>query len=96
MEPVIRQAQKLGFEKGWLVALQDMWVPQDFPLRNPNQIPFSDPSPPVQNPSGAVDEKKTTSMRELVRAIDSYVELVVLEVTNNLRADDQPNKNIPI
>ena len=35
-------------------------------------------------------------MRELVRAIDSYVELAVLEVTNNLRADDQPNKNIPI
>lgn len=47
VELVIRQAQRLSFEEGWLVALQAMRVPKDSPLRNPSQIPFSDPVSPV-------------------------------------------------
>ena len=39
---------------------------------------------------------KTLSIRELVWVIDSYVELVDLEVTSNLRAGDQPDRNIQL
>lgn len=35
-EPVVNQAQRLGFEAGWFVALQILGVPKDSPLRDPN------------------------------------------------------------
>ena len=54
------------------------------PLRNLGQIPILEPHPPVQNPTGIEEEEDTPSMRELVQEIDSHVELVDLEITNNL------------
>ena len=87
-EPIINEARKLAFEEGWLVALQAMEVPEDYPLRNPNQIPFSAPSTKAQNPLDAIDEEETMSMRELVEAIDSYDEPIDLEATSNLHVDD--------
>ena len=92
----MHQARRLKFEEGWLATLQAMEVPKDSPLRNPDQIPFPNPSPAIQNPSDAVDEEETPSMRELVRAIDSHLELVDLEVTNNLSASDHPDKNVQL
>lgn len=61
-----------------------MGVPDDSSLRHPGQIPFPPLPPPIQSQSGAVDEEDTPSTRELVREIDTYVELVNLEVTMNL------------
>ena len=66
VEPIVYQAQKHEFGEGWVAALQAIGVPDNSPLRKPNQIPFPDPSPPVQNPSCVVDEEETPSMRELV------------------------------
>ena len=94
VEPVIREVRKLGFEDGWLAALQAMRVPKDSPLRNLIQIPFLDPSPVVQNLPDAVDEEDTPSMREFVRAIDSHVLSVDLEVTSNPCAGDQLDENV--
>lgn len=74
-----------------MATLQALGVPEDSPLRNLDQIPFPDPSPPAQNPSNDVKEKESPSMRESVQEIDSYVELVDLKVTSNLRAEDQPD-----
>ena len=34
-KPVIHQARFHGLGEGWLVVLQAMGVPEDFPLRNP-------------------------------------------------------------
>ena len=34
VEPVVNQAQRLGFEAGWFAALQAMGVPEDSPLRD--------------------------------------------------------------
>ena len=51
-----------------------MGVPEDSPLRNPEQIPYSAPPPLVQSQTDATDEEDTTSMRELVKAIDAYVD----------------------
>ena len=96
MEPIVYQARKHEFGEGWVAALQAIGVPDNSPLRKPNQIPFPDPSPPVQNPSCVVDEEETPSMRELVQAIDSYVELVDLEVTSNLRAGNQPGEDVHV
>ena len=45
MKPIVHQARSHGFEEGWLAALQAMGVPEDSPLRNPNQIPYSAPLP---------------------------------------------------
>ena len=71
-------------------------VPEDSPLRNPNQIPLPGPSTAAQNPPGATDEGDTPSMRELVEAIDSHVELVNLEVISNLRASDRPSEGVQL
>ena len=84
MEPIVYQAWRHWFEEGWMAALQAMRVPDDSLLKNLEQIPFLEPPPPIQNPSDADDEEDTPSMRELVYAIDSHVELVDLEVTSNL------------
>ena len=66
-KPVMFKNRKYGFGKGWLAAMMAMGVPEDSPLRNPNQIPYSEPPPPptTQNPTEAED-KDTLSMRELV------------------------------
>ena len=83
VEPIIYQLWCHGFGEGWVAALQAMGVPDDSPLRNPEQIPYLEPpSPPIQNPADA-EEGDTPSMRALVEAIDFHVELVDLEITNN-------------
>ena len=58
-----------------------MGVPNDSPLRNLVQIPYLAPSPPMQSQVDIVDEEDTPSIRELVRAIDTHVDL---EATSNL------------
>ena len=65
VEPVMFQSWKYGFEEGWMAALSAMGVPEDSPLRNPDQIPYPEPPPPTQNPT-KVEEEDTPSMRELV------------------------------
>ena len=79
-----------------MATLQTIGVLEDSSLRNLDQIPFPDASPPVQNPSDTVDEEGTPSIRELVRVIDSHVKLVNLEVTSNLCTSSQPNENVQI
>ena len=44
-EPVVNQARRLGFEAGWFAALQALGAPEDSPLRDPGQIPFSSSTP---------------------------------------------------
>ena len=73
-----------------------MGMPDDSPLRNPEQIPFPTHPPLVQSQPGA-DEEDIPSMRELVHEIDTHVELVDLKVTNNLNVallDTQPAKDV--
>ena len=79
-----------------MATLQALGVPEDFPLRNPNQIPFSGPSTTTQNPLGAIEEEETTSIRELMEAIDSHMELTDLETTSNPYAGDQPGGNVQL
>ena len=93
-EPVIQEAQKLAFGEGWLAALWVLGVPEDSSLRDPNQIPFLGPHFTAQNPLGATDEEETQSMRELVEAIDSHVELVDLEATSNPHVGDQSDEDV--
>ena len=84
VEPIIYQARRHKFGERWMAALQMMGVANDSLLRNLEKIPFPKPSPPVQqNPTNAKEEEDTPSMRELVEEIDSHVELVDLEITNN-------------
>ena len=63
VEPIVYQAQKPGFEEGWIDALLAMGVLDDSPLRNLEQIPFPEPPSLTQNPSSATDEEDTPSMR---------------------------------
>ena len=105
MEPVVHQAWNHGFGEGWLATLQAMGVAEDSPLRNPEQIPYLALAPPVQSQADAVDEQETLSMRELVHAINTHVEMVDFEVTSNpyaaeggqgqTLATDQPIGNAP-
>ena len=73
-----------GFKEGWLEALQAIGMAEDSPLRNPKQVPYPAPLPPVQSQADAVDEEDTSNMRELVQAINTHAETVDLEVTSNL------------
>ena len=83
MEPIVLQAWHHGFGEGWVATLQTMGVAEDSPLRNPEQIPYPIPTPLVQSQVGIADEEETLSIRELVHAIDTHVDMVDLEVTNN-------------
>ena len=49
-EPVVNQARRLGFEAGWFAALQILGVPEDSPLRDPDQIPSRAQSLPYRIP----------------------------------------------
>ena len=105
VKPIVHQARNHGFGKRWLAALQAMGVAKDSPLRNPKQIPYPAPTPPIQSQVNAVNEEETLSMRELVHAIDTHVDMVDLEVTSNLQATEdgqgrslaanQPTENAP-
>ena len=77
-----------------MAALQAMGVPKDSPLRDPNQIPFLGPFTAVQNQPGVIDEEETTSMTELVEAIDSHAKLIYLEATSHPNVEDQPGENV--
>ena len=88
MEPVVHQVRTHGFSEGWLVALQKMGVVEDSLLRNPEQILYPTPVPPIQSQANATNEEETLNMRELVHAIDTYVEIVDLKITNNLHAEE--------
>ena len=57
-------------------------------------MPFLDPPFIAQNPLRAADEEETQSMRELVEAIDSHVELVDLEATSNPHVGDQSDEDV--
>ena len=81
-EPVVAQAWKLGFKAGWFTALQALGVPEDSPLRDPGQIPFPSTITAVLDPSLAVEEEETTSMRELVEQIDAHAEPNEMEATS--------------
>ena len=93
-ELVIQEAQKLAFGEGWLAALRVLGVSEDSSLRDPNQIPFLGPPFIAQNPLRAADEEETQSMRELVEAIDSHMELVNLEAINNPHVGDQSDEDV--
>ena len=69
-----------------MVALQVIGVAEDSPLRNPKQISYPAPPPPVQSQVSAVDEEDTPSIKELVQVINNHVKIVDLEVTSNLNA----------
>ena len=70
--------------------MQALGVPEDSPLRDPNQIVFPGPTPAVQNALEPINEEETQSMRKLVEQIDSHVELDEMEATNIPHAGDQP------
>ena len=96
LELVIKEARRLAFEEGWLAALQALEVPKDSPLRDPSQIAFPSLTSAVQNPLEPIDEEETQSMRELVKQIDSHMELDEMEATNIPYAGDQPGQDIPL
>ena len=77
-----------------MAALKAMGVLEDSPLRNPNQIPFLNLPTAVPNTVGVIDEEETTSMRELVEAIDFHMEPVDLKATSNPYAGDQLSGNV--
>ena len=83
VEPVIMQARQLSFREGWMASLQALGVPEDFPLRDPNQIPVPVSVPTNHNPTDPNKEEKTDSLRELVEQIDAHVEMIGAEVTSN-------------
>ena len=88
VELIVNEAWRLGFEDGWLDALQALGVPEDSPFRDPSQIPFLSFTPAAQNPPMPIDEEETTSMRELVEQIDSHMELDDMEATSIPYASD--------
>ncbi|KAL0013011.1 hypothetical protein SO802_000080 [Lithocarpus litseifolius] len=86
VEPVVSQARAHGFEEGWLAALRAVGVPGGSPFWISENIPRPTSLNPVQSQAIPADEGDTPSMRELVRAIDTHVEDLDLEVSSALNA----------
>ena len=95
VEPVVHQAWLHGFEEGWLVALQVMGVAEDSPLKNPEQIPYPAPLPLAQSQADVADEENNPNMRVLVQAIDTHMDTIDLEVTNNLNVVEDTQAQQP-
>ena len=93
VEPIVHQARLHGFKEGWLVALRVMGVLEDSPLRNPEQIPYLAPPPPVQSQADATDEEDTPSIRELVKVIDSHIDP---EVTSHPNIVEDVHSQLPL
>ena len=66
-----------------MAALHALRVPEDFPLRDPGQIPVPVSAPTAQNPVDPNDEEETDSLRELVEQIDAHVEMIRTKITSN-------------
>lgn len=81
-----------------MVALQALGVAEDSPLWKSERIPYPAPPPPVQSQVDADDDEDTPSMRGLVHAIDSHVEMVNLETSSNIHveAGDAQNQTPPV
>ena len=77
------------------MTLQAMGVVEDSSLRNLKQIPYLAPPPPIQIQAGVTDEENTPNMRELVRAINTHMEMVNLEVTSNLNVAENVQVRTP-
>ena len=91
---VIFQSRRYGFSEGWMAALVATSVLKDSPLKNLDQVPYPEPPPLVQNPTGSENEE-TESMGELVRAIDSHAELIDLEITSDPNAMQSAIQQLP-
>ena len=89
IEPVINEARKLTFKEGWLTALQAVGVPEDSPLKDPNQIPLPSLPTAAQKTPVVADEEETTSLKELVQQINAHAEPIDLEATGNPNVEDQ-------
>ena len=68
---------------------EDLEVPKDSPLKDPNQIPFPSTAASVQDPSVPIEEEDTSSMRELVEQIDAHAEPDDAEATSIPSTQDQ-------
>ena len=93
VEPVVHQARLHEFKEGWLAVLRVMGVLEDSPLRNPEQIPYLAPPPPVQSQANAADEEDTPSIRELVKVIDSHIDP---EVTSHPNIVEDVHSQLPL
>ena len=71
-------------------------VPEDSLLRNPEQIPHLVLTTPIQSQVEAADDEDTPSMRELVKAIDTHVESMDLEITSNFNAPGNEGSQQPL
>ena len=46
-EPVMFENRNYGFNEGWMAVVIAMELLEDSLFRNPNQIPYSEPPPPL-------------------------------------------------
>lgn len=76
-----------------MAALQALGVAKDSPLWKSEQIPYLTPPPPIQSQVGADDDEDTLSMRDLVQAIDSHVEMYDLEASSNIHVEARDAQN---
>ena len=75
-----------------------MGVPKDSPLRNPEQIPYSTPPPPIQSQTDAANEEDAPSMKELVKAINAHVDLKVNShpnIAEEILSQQPPTEDVP-
>nr|POE82860.1 hypothetical protein CFP56_28265 [Quercus suber] len=71
-----------GFSEGWMAVVTALGVPEDSPFRDPKQVPYPKPSPPLVQDLTHVEEE-SQSMRALVKEIKSHVEVIELDISSN-------------
>ena len=83
-------------QRGVVGSLASNGSSRRFPTEEPRADSILGSSPLVQSQAVAANEEDTPSMRELMHAINTHVEMVDLEVTSNLNvAENAQVQNFP-
>ena len=92
-EPIMLESRQYRFGEEWMAAVNALGLPEDSPLRDLEQIPYLEPPPPLPVQDPAQNEKEDSlSIRGLVEKIDSYAEVIELDILSNsiARQDQTP------
>lgn len=89
IKPIMFKSRHYGFGEGCISTVNALDLPNDSPIRDPEQIPLPEPFPPSPMQTSAPNEEEDNlSMRELVEEIDSHTKVINLDIPTTLGASE--------
>ena len=96
-ESIMLDSQRYRFGEGWMATVNALGLPKDSPFKDLNQIPLHEHlRPPPTYTLTLNEEEDSLSMRELVEEIDSYTEVINLDIPTNSGATEGQEPPAPL